>query len=100
MAEPRAVGSAHTRSSTIITSNKAITEWAQLFGDEVLATAIIDRLLHDGEVLAINGPSWRLRGRGDLLAQTPESGQNSDKRPTDTPQPPRRGPHKGSGETD
>ena len=61
----------YTRSSTIITSNKAITEWADTFGDEVLATAIIDRLLHDGEVLAINGPSYRLKGRLDQLKQPP-----------------------------
>src|SRR5579875_1111478 len=38
----------YTRASTIITSNKTIAEWAETFGDEVLAAAIIDRLLHDG----------------------------------------------------
>jgi IstB-like ATP binding protein len=57
----------YTRSSTIVTSNKRPTEWAELFGDEVLAAAILDRLLHDAEVLTINGPSWRLRGHGDIL---------------------------------
>lgn len=40
---------------------------ADTFGDEVLATAIIDRLLHGGEILAINGPSYRLKGRLDQL---------------------------------
>jgi len=59
----------YTRASTIITSNKTISEWAQTFGDEVLAAAILDRLLHDGEVLAINGPSYRLKGRLEQLRQ-------------------------------
>ena len=38
-------------------------EWGSVFGDEVLATAILDRLLHHCEVIAINGPSYRLRNR-------------------------------------
>jgi len=53
----------YTRDSTIVTSNKTVAEWAQTFGDEVLAAAILDRLLHDAEVPAINGPSYRLKGR-------------------------------------
>lgn len=59
----------YTRGSTIITSNKTIGEWAETFGDEALAAAILDRLLHDAEVLAINGPSYRLKGRLDALKQ-------------------------------
>jgi DNA replication protein DnaC len=39
------------------------SEWGQVFGDEVLATAILDRLLHHCEVIAINGPSYRLKNR-------------------------------------
>jgi hypothetical protein len=50
----------YTRSSMIITSNRRVSDWAELFGDEVQAVAILDRLLHDAEVLTINGPSWRL----------------------------------------
>lgn len=57
----------YTRGSTIITSNKAVGEWAETFGDEVLAAAILDRLLHDAEVLTINGPSFRLKGRLEQL---------------------------------
>lgn len=38
-------------------------EWGQVFGDDVLATAIIDRLLHHCEILAINGASYRLKNR-------------------------------------
>src|SRR3954468_2770577 len=55
----------YNRGSTIVTSNKTVAEWAQTFGDEALAAAILDRLLHDAEVLAINGPSYRLKGRLD-----------------------------------
>jgi len=58
-----ALARGYARASTIITSNKAVSEWAQTFGDEALAAAILDRLLHDAEVLAINGPSYRLKGR-------------------------------------
>lgn len=62
----------YTRSSTIVTSNKRVTDWGTLLGDEILAAAILDRLLHDAEVLTINGPSWRLRGRNEIL-DTPAS---------------------------
>ena len=61
----------YTRGSTIITSNKTVGEWADTFGDEALAAAILDRLLHDAEVLAINGPSYRLKGRLDALRSQP-----------------------------
>jgi DNA replication protein DnaC len=53
----------------IATSNKRVSEWAELFGEEVLAAAILDRLLHDAEVLTINGPSYRLRGRMEMLVE-------------------------------
>jgi DNA replication protein DnaC len=52
----------YERASTIITSNKSITEWPVLLaGDESLATAILDRLLHHCHVLQMDGPSYRLR---------------------------------------
>jgi hypothetical protein len=73
-------------------------EWAELFGDEVQAVAILDRLLHDAEILTINGPSWRLRGRGDLLADTGKSAHNDENSTTDLPRRPRRGPQKGADE--
>jgi len=38
-------------------------EWGQVFSDEVLATAILDRLLHHCDVISINGPSYRLKDR-------------------------------------
>jgi DNA replication protein DnaC len=90
----------YTRSSMIVTSNKRVSEWAELFGDEVQAVAILDRLLHDAEVLTINGPSWRLRGRGDLLSQPTSAGPNGDNSPTDPLPHPRRGPQKGAYDAD
>ncbi len=57
----------YERGTMIITSNKAFTEWGQVLGDDVLATAILDRLLHHCEVLNINGPSYRLKDRLTLV---------------------------------
>jgi len=52
----------YERGSIIVTSNKAFSEWGQVFGDDVLASAILDRLLHHSDVISINGPSYRLKG--------------------------------------
>ena len=51
----------YERGSVICTSNKAFGEWGSIFGDDVLAAAILDRLLHHCEVVSINGPSYRLK---------------------------------------
>jgi DNA replication protein DnaC len=56
----------YERGSVIVTSHKAFAEWAALLGDEVLAAAILDRLLHHAEVLPIKGPSYRLKDRLSL----------------------------------
>ncbi|MFJ8511118.1 IS21-like element helper ATPase IstB [Streptomyces avermitilis] len=53
----------YEKGSIILTSNKTFGEWGQVFGDEVLATAILDRLLHHCDVISINGPSYRLKNR-------------------------------------
>ncbi|NJP35379.1 IS21-like element helper ATPase IstB [Micromonospora thermarum] len=53
----------YEKGSTLLTSNKSFGEWGGVFGDEVLATAILDRLLHHCDVVAINGPSYRLKNR-------------------------------------
>ena len=57
----------YERGSMIITSNKSFTEWGGVLGDDVLATAILDRLLHHADVLSINGPSYRLKDRLTLV---------------------------------
>lgn len=51
----------YEKHSTIITSNKSFTEWEELFGDPVIATAILDRLLHHCRVINIKGNSYRLK---------------------------------------
>ena len=61
----------YEKGSTVITSNKTFAEWGTVLGDEVLATAILDRFLHHCEVIAINGPSYRLKDRADLV-NTPD----------------------------
>jgi DNA replication protein DnaC len=62
----------------LVTSNRAVGEWGSVFGDPVVATAILDRLLHHSHVLTIRGDSYRLREkrRSGLLqktAPTPET---------------------------
>lgn len=57
------VSARYERSSLILTSNKAVTEWPELFGDHAIATAILDRILHHAHVLTIKGNSYRLRER-------------------------------------
>jgi len=51
----------YEKGSLLITTNKSVGEWGQVFGDEVLATAILDRLLHHSQTLVITGESYRLR---------------------------------------
>jgi DNA replication protein DnaC len=57
----------YERGSMIITSNKSFAEWGSVLGDDVLATAILDRLLHHCNIIAINGPSYRLKDRLNLV---------------------------------
>ena len=51
----------YEKSSTIITSNKSFGDWQELFGDPVIASAILDRLLHHCQVVNIKGHSYRLQ---------------------------------------
>ena len=53
----------------IVTSNKAFSAWGDIFGDEVTAAAMIDRLVHHAEILALKGDSYRLKDRD--LARLP-----------------------------
>ena len=46
---------------TIVTTNRGLPDWGHVFGDAVVASAILDRLMHDAIVFNIKGPSWRLR---------------------------------------
>jgi DNA replication protein DnaC len=59
----------YERASMIVTSNKPFSAWGDIFGDEVTAAAMIDRLVHHAEILALKGDSYRLKDRD--LARTP-----------------------------
>jgi len=52
--------------STILTSNKGFEEWGEIFGDEVMAAALIDRLLHHCHIVSIRGNSYRMRHHSEL----------------------------------
>lgn len=52
----------YERNSTILTSNKSFIDWQELFGDSVIASAVLDRLLHHCKVINIKGHSYRLKG--------------------------------------
>lgn len=58
----------YERGSLILTSNRAVTEWAPLFKDELLASAALDRLLHHAHVVEITGHSYRNPPRGKTRA--------------------------------
>jgi len=62
------VSSRYERASMIVTSNKPFSGWGEIFGDEIVATAMIDRLIHHSEILSLKGDSYRLRGK-DLDAR-------------------------------
>jgi DNA replication protein DnaC len=57
------VASRYETASTILTSNKPFSQWGQIFGDDIVAAAIIDRLVHHSEVIALTGDSYRLKHR-------------------------------------
>lgn len=57
------VAGRYERRPLIITSNKSLTEWASIVQDVSLAAALVDRLLHHGEVFYLKGPSYRLKGK-------------------------------------
>ncbi len=51
----------YERGAVLVTSNRSVGEWGAVFGDPVVATAILDRLLHHSHVITIRGDSYRLR---------------------------------------
>jgi DNA replication protein DnaC len=57
------VSSRYERASMIVTSNKPFSAWGDIFGDDVVAAAMIDRLVHHAEILSLKGDSYRLRGK-------------------------------------
>jgi DNA replication protein DnaC len=68
------VSSRYERASLIVTSNKQFGRWGEVFGDDIVAAAMIDRLVHHAEVVALKGDSYRLKDRdlGRVPATTKE----------------------------
>ncbi|MGL6179158.1 MAG: ATP-binding protein, partial [Tannerellaceae bacterium] len=63
------INALHEKTSIIITTNKAQTEWAQTIDDEVITTALLDRLRYKCEVIKLSGTSYRLENRKTIFEQ-------------------------------
>jgi DNA replication protein DnaC len=63
------VNARYEKGAMILTSNRGFAEWGEIFGDPVVATALLDRLLHHAVVFQIEGSSYRLREHADLLPE-------------------------------
>jgi DNA replication protein DnaC len=57
------ISSRYERASMIVTSNKPFSRWGEIFGDDIVAAAMIDRLVHHAEILNLKGDSYRLKGK-------------------------------------
>lgn len=75
------VNARYERGAMILTSNRGFAEWGDIFGSPVVATALLDRLLHHAIVVQIEGASYRLRQHADLIPE------NLRVRPPAPPQP-------------
>jgi DNA replication protein DnaC len=63
------VNARYEKAAMILTSNRGFAEWGEVFGDPVVATALLDRLLHHAVVVHIEGASYRLRAHADLIPE-------------------------------
>jgi len=70
------VSARYERASLIVTSNKPFGRWGEVFGDDIVAAAMIDRLVHHAEVIALKGDSYRLKDRD--LGRIPASTTTND----------------------
>lgn len=63
------VAARYERGAMVLTSNRGFAEWGDVFGDPVVATALLDRLLHHAVVVQIEGSSYRLRQHAELMPE-------------------------------
>jgi DNA replication protein DnaC len=80
------VNARYERGAMILTSNRGFAEWGEVFGDPVVATALLDRLLHHAVVIQIEGSSYRLRQHADLIPEHLRSKALINPPPTPEPQ--------------
>ena len=57
------IAARYEKQSIIITTNQPLSKWGEVFGDSVIANAIIDRLVHHSHIIKITGPSYRIKGK-------------------------------------
>ncbi len=74
--------------ATVLTSNKGFDEWGEIFGDDVMAGALIDRLVHHCHIVNIRGNSYRMRQHAELYSVLHRRGQPAEP-PTRARRPPR-----------
>ena len=65
----------YEQGSILITSNMPFGRWGEIFHDDIVTAAMIDRHVHHAEVLALSGDSYRTRSRRELLNTSPERGE-------------------------
>ena len=62
----------YEQASLIVSSNKNFSLWGEIFGDDTVATAMIDRLVHHAEIISLKGESYRLKNHDLGTSPTPE----------------------------
>jgi DNA replication protein DnaC len=67
------ISSRYEQASMIVNSNKTFSAWAEIFGDPVAVAAMVDRLVHHAEVIALKGDSYRLKGHRKEAATPTET---------------------------
>ena len=66
----------YEKHSTIITTNKSLSRWGEVFGDNVLANAILDRLIHHSHIINITGRSYRTKDKMSMIEDEDHNNQN------------------------
>ncbi len=72
------VSARYEKGSILLTSNKSYADWGSVFGEQTLATAILDRLLHHSTTLNIRGESYRLKERRKAGLFSPDKGERKE----------------------
>lgn len=66
----------YEKHSTIITTNKSLSCWGEIFGDNVLANAILDRLIHHSHIINITGRLYRTKDKMSMIEDEDHTNQN------------------------
>lgn len=83
------VSARYERGSIVLTSNKSYGDWGTIFGDPIIATAILDRLLHHSTTVNIRGDSYRLKERKKAGLLPPVQAAQDERRPPHGPRAPK-----------